>query len=107
MARRNRPTAFDVSFPEEVEAMAVEEAEQATAPQPIHPYAADSRSPSVGLSSAMKRKNDGPGDTRVSAACFPYGYIINLLIYVLLRQLNDFNCHQVRYLSPSTELIFK
>lgn len=62
MARRNRPTAFDVSFPEEVEAMA---AEEATAPQPIHPYAADSRSPSVASSSTMKRKNDGPGDTRV------------------------------------------
>ena len=68
MSRRNRPTAFDVSFPEEVEAMAVEEAEEATAPQPIHPYAADSRSPSVASSSTitMKRKNDGPGDTRVS-----------------------------------------
>ena len=65
MARRNRPTAFDVSFPEEVEARAAEEAEEATAPQPIHPYAADSRSPSVASSSTMKRKNDGPGDTRV------------------------------------------
>ena len=72
MSRRNKPSAFEVSFPEEVEAMAIEEAEQATAPQPIHPYAADSRSPSVAsvaASSAMKRKNDGPGDTRVSTAC--------------------------------------
>lgn len=93
MARRNRPTAFDVSFPEEVEAMAVEEAEEATAPQPIHPYAADSRSPS------MKRKNDGPVDTRVSTTCFLCDDIINLLIYVLHRQLNDFNCRQVRYSS--------
>ena len=79
MARR-RPTAFDVSFPEEVEAMAVEEAEQATAPQPIHPYAADSRSPSVASSSTMKRKSDGPGDTRVSTAataCFLCDDIIN------------------------------
>ena len=67
---RQRPTAFDVSFPEEVEAMAVEVAEEASAPQPIHPYAADSRSPSVAFSSATKRKNDGPGDTRVSTACF-------------------------------------
>ena len=77
MARRNRPTAFDVSFPEEVEAMAIEEAEEATAPQPIHPYAADSRSPSVASSSAMKRKTDSPGDTRVSTACFLCNDIIN------------------------------
>ena len=73
--------------------MAVEEAEEATAPQPIHPYAAESRS------SSMKRKNDGPGDTRVSTACFLCCNNINLLIYVLHRQLNDFNCHQVRYSS--------
>lgn len=65
MARRNRPTAFEVSFPEEVEAMAAEELEEAAAPKPIHPYADDSRSPSVASSSALKRKNDGPGDTRV------------------------------------------
>lgn len=78
MARRNRPTAFDVSFPEEVEAMAAEEAEEAAAPQPIHPYAADSRSPSV-ASSAVKRKNDGPGDTRVSTHIFLANDIIKCL----------------------------
>jgi len=65
MTRRHRPTAFDVSFPEEVEAMAVEELEEAAAPKPIHPYAADSPSPFVASSSTLKRKNDGPGDTRV------------------------------------------
>jgi hypothetical protein len=78
MARRNRPTAFDVSFPEEVEAMAAEAAEEATAPQPIHPYAADSRSPSMASSSAMKRKNDGPGDTRVSTTCLLCNNIIKI-----------------------------
>ena len=72
MARRSRPTAFEVSFPEEVEAMAAKEAEEAAAPRPIHPYAADSRSPSVASSSAVKRKNDGPDDTRVSNTCFLY-----------------------------------
>ena len=87
MARRNRPTAFDVSFPEEVEAMAVEEAEEATAPQPIHPYAADSRSPSVASPSAMKRKNDGPGDTRVSTTCFLCNDIINLLSSQAIKRL--------------------
>lgn len=70
MARRNRPTAFDVSFPEEVEAIAARELEEATAPKPIHPYAADSRSPSMASSSALKRKNDGPEDTRVIPIIF-------------------------------------
>ena len=69
MARRNRPTAFDVSFPEEAEAIAAEEAEEAAAPKPIHPYAADSRSPSVVSTSPLKRKSDGPGDTRVIFIC--------------------------------------
>ncbi|KAF8167566.1 hypothetical protein B0H34DRAFT_792278 [Crassisporium funariophilum] len=65
MARRNRPTAFEVSFPGEVAAMAAAEAEKAAAPKPIHALL-QSRSSSAATSSSLKRKSAGPGDPRAA-----------------------------------------